>query len=723
MAHSTLSVASENGAISCSQAFDESPERPYRVTQFALPFCVMYTLRMLGEIGLSDSDNRELDELLRQPKHVALLAFISLPRPGDWHRRDTILGTFWAEHDQSRARSALRSALYTLRKHLPEGAIISRGDNELSVDGSLLQTDVTLMRDDIAAKRYDAAIARYRGPLLPGLYVPEAPEFDKWLEAERNRIQTLVRECASLLTNQRESAGDIAGAIESARYCLELAPADEGLARRLIALLDASGDRAGAFATYDKFRNLLSDTYGVRPSAETVALLDAVRTRRETSSNVKGSLVSNVAVAATTNGSQAGAPVTSTASPTQLTSEGEVAAHSSMPLPKPRSQSRWWLAATAVVAVLIATLFVTQRATSAGAAVSHGSSVSGRTMVVLPMSNETGKAENDYIATAIVDGVSRRLEGVGGIRIRSGARADWPAATRRDLQTIERAFGATFLLSTSMRVAGDSLELSASVIDSATMKERAIATHRFTPNDIRDVESKLAADIAGAVFRVSLSAAPHDPDRNVDSASYRMTIQGFQRLLSGANASNQPLQPSSLGSLFKQAVDIDPQNARAWSGLSSLYTASTLADKVEFDVGFEQASAAAERALKIDPLEGTALANLGILSALKYRKLSAGIKLIDSAIAAEPSNPEVFLVKSVLYRNAHMYDEATDAIRFARSLDPLSSSYPDREAIEYFCTDRPKEALEIFQVPAAIEFEQPTGIHWPHAFVCNAWSV
>src|SRR5688572_4865042 len=102
----------------------------------------MHTLRMLGGIGLSDSEGREVDALLRQPKHVALLAYLALPRPGTWHRRDSILGAFWAEHDQTRARSTLRSALYTLRNHLPAGAIRSRGDDELSLDAATISTDV-----------------------------------------------------------------------------------------------------------------------------------------------------------------------------------------------------------------------------------------------------------------------------------------------------------------------------------------------------------------------------------------------------------------------------------------------------------------------------------------------------------------------------------------------------------------------------------------------------
>src|SRR6187431_2607863 len=111
----------------------------------------MFTLRMLGGIELLDDDGRTVDALLRQPKHIALLAYLALPRPGTWHRRDTVLGMFWAEHDQARARSALRSALYILRGHFPPSALLSRGDVDLSVGADVFRTDVADMSDDLAA--------------------------------------------------------------------------------------------------------------------------------------------------------------------------------------------------------------------------------------------------------------------------------------------------------------------------------------------------------------------------------------------------------------------------------------------------------------------------------------------------------------------------------------------------------------------------------------------
>ena len=89
---------------------------------------------MLGEIQLHAAGGSELSTLLRMPKRLALLAYLAMPNPGTWHRRDVLLALFWPELDATRARTALRNALYVLRQQLGDEAIRTRGDEEISID-------------------------------------------------------------------------------------------------------------------------------------------------------------------------------------------------------------------------------------------------------------------------------------------------------------------------------------------------------------------------------------------------------------------------------------------------------------------------------------------------------------------------------------------------------------------------------------------------------------
>jgi DNA-binding SARP family transcriptional activator/TolB-like protein len=612
---------------------------------------------MLGGISLTDEAGAEVDALLRQPKHVALLAYLVSPRPGTWHKRDSVLGTFWAEHDQPRARSAFRSALYTLRQHLPENAIRSRGDNDLSVDPQLVATDTAMLEDLYDRGEYAKALACYKGDFLPGIYVPDAEGFDQWVERERGRTRSLASRAARELSEQLEAKKDLTGAIDAARRNYNLDRSDEGAARRLISLLDASGDRAQAFAVYEEFRNYVYEAFGVRPSAETVALLDAIRTRREPARQPAPALK----------------PALTAAEPPASggSRRGRTLALAAIPF---------------AVAALAWTVWPREHLAPGTRA---------KTMVVLPVTNETGDASLDYLASGIGADLAHALD-IGSFNIRSAARSRWPARVRGDLRAISRAYQADFLLRSTLKRAGDSLQILATVVDGTALSEDPIDPQSFSQASISDVESRIAAQVAGKVFKRRFSPAPRS---EVDRRSIDLTEKGFYQLLVNARVSQPDTAPPPTQlarQLFLQAIAIDPGNARAYAGLSSVLAGDIVSDRLPFPEGYEQASSAAEKALALDSLQGSALANLGILQALKYNKLSIGEVWIRKAEAAEPGNPEIYLVKAVLYRNAHMWDKSRDAIRFAQSLDPLATWYLDRETITEFCAGRPQNALALY---------------------------
>src|SRR5437764_12071390 len=88
----------------------------------------MICFRTLGGIELAAADGRPIRALLGQPKRLTLLAWLAIETNLDGCRRDTLLGLFWPEAGDARARGALRQALRFLRKSL--GAEIVRGRGE-----------------------------------------------------------------------------------------------------------------------------------------------------------------------------------------------------------------------------------------------------------------------------------------------------------------------------------------------------------------------------------------------------------------------------------------------------------------------------------------------------------------------------------------------------------------------------------------------------------------
>ena len=243
----------------------------------------MLRITLLGTIRLSTDgpDDASRDIPLPPPKPLALLAYLAATAPGV-RRRDELLGLLWPELDSSRGRRSLSQALFVLRNALGADAVITHGNEDVGVDDQLLWCDVVALRKAFDAGKSEEALSIYQGDCLPGFFVSDAPEFERWVEEQRATLRTRAVSAATDLAHRDERSGKIPAALGWARRALALAPFDETALRRNLELLDLVGDRAGAIQTYTEFATALERELGVRPSAETEAQIRRIRSREET---------------------------------------------------------------------------------------------------------------------------------------------------------------------------------------------------------------------------------------------------------------------------------------------------------------------------------------------------------------------------------------------------------------------------------------------------------
>lgn len=230
----------------------------------------MIVFQLLGPLDLRAADGRALQSVLSGPKRVALLAYLAVHGPGRFHRRDVLLGLFWPESDQERARGSLRSALHVLRRALGDGVIISRGDEEIGLAEGVLRCDAADVRSALREGRAEEAVRLYSGELLEGFFLSDSPEFERWLDDERRRLRREVTDAAwSLCAAARQSGRP--EAIEWARRGFTLS-GDEAALRRLMEVLAWADDRAGALREYEDFAARMHLDDGPEPGPETRAL-------------------------------------------------------------------------------------------------------------------------------------------------------------------------------------------------------------------------------------------------------------------------------------------------------------------------------------------------------------------------------------------------------------------------------------------------------------------
>jgi DNA-binding SARP family transcriptional activator len=238
----------------------------------------MFELRTLGGLELLHTGDGDSSAIPMQAKRLALLAHLAALPPHSFRRRDTLLLLFWPDLDQEHARGALRQALYFLRKTLGEGAILTRGEDEIGLEPTAVCSDARRLEAAVAGGKPEVALTLYRGDFLEGVFVSDAaPELEDWIAGERQRLRHHAAKAAwmaSELPANRDSVGDLV------RRAVHWSGDDEGALRRGLKILDGMGDRAGAAALYDEFARRVARDFDVELSTETRNVIKALRARR-----------------------------------------------------------------------------------------------------------------------------------------------------------------------------------------------------------------------------------------------------------------------------------------------------------------------------------------------------------------------------------------------------------------------------------------------------------
>src|SRR5918998_4213723 len=244
-------------------------------------------------------------------KALALLCYLAVE--GKKYPRRKLAELLWPRSNERHARTDLRSTLSRLRKALGEGDGSSEGDVLFAVEGDLLglkpggierdletlEAAVSLARDETLGPplgissadrgvydtvehkdiltRLEGALGIYGGEFMEDFSLKDAPEFDLWLEVERERWRSLFGELCEGVSGLQAATGRLGEAIGTARLWTKHAPLEGDAHRRLMELLSVGGDGEGALRAYEDFRGVLRRELDSEPSLRLTELAGRLR--------------------------------------------------------------------------------------------------------------------------------------------------------------------------------------------------------------------------------------------------------------------------------------------------------------------------------------------------------------------------------------------------------------------------------------------------------------
>lgn len=592
----------------------------------------MITFHVLGTLDLQGSEGRHLGSPLSGSKRLGLLAYLALATHRGFPHRDTLLGLFWPELDQKHARNSLNNMLYQIRRSLGPDVLAVRGHDQVGLAEDLVWCDVRAFEDALDAGMLHEALELYRGDLLEGFFVSGAsPEFDQWLDSERARLRRRAIGAARELIEGAERVRNATEAVRWGRKAYTLDPFDEGAARRLIVLLGAAGDRAGALRTYEDFAKRLAREFGAEPSAETQAAVEGVRERNE---------VAGLA-----------------GHPPALEAAREIVGHGDA-WPRVRAGP---------------------------------DELPMRSVAVLPFENLSGAASAEPFAAGLQDDLLTELSRISALSVVARTSVLRYRGTTKPIPEIARELGVGTVVEGGVQVAGGRLRLNVQVIDGESGAHRWAERYdrKLSASSIFDLQGELAREIAQAL-QAELTAGERrrstGQERTEDLEAYRLCAQG--RALADQRT---PRAMYRSVEYFQRAIQRDPSYALAWSGLADALSLLEFYGHAPPSSAAGPLQAAL-RAVELGPELGQAHASLGIIRSFR-RQGPEALAELERAIELAPSHAEAHAWLGWVHLLRGCPREALGAERRAVDLDPLAPAFRAYLAEAYLATGEPWEAL------------------------------
>ena len=290
---------------------------------------------------------------------------------------------------------------------------------------------------------------------------------------------------------------------------------------------------------------------------------------------------------------------------------------------------------------------------------------SAKSVAVLPFSNMSNDAENEYFADGMAEEIINALSKIQSLRVASRTVSFALKGKNEDLAEVGKKLHVSTVLDGSVRRMGNRLRITAQLVNVADGYQLWSERYDREMEDVFAIQDDISQSIVKAL-RVILT----EGEKKQIEKARAVNVQAYDYYLRGRQYFHQ-LRRKSLEyakQMFQKAIDIDPEYARAHAGVADCYSLLyTYFDAREFNL--RQADIASNKALDLEPELAEAHVARGLAVSLS-KHFDEAEREFDTAMRLDPKLFEAayWFARSRLSQG--MYEEAVKLLERAAALRP-----------------------------------------------------
>jgi TolB-like protein/Tfp pilus assembly protein PilF len=291
--------------------------------------------------------------------------------------------------------------------------------------------------------------------------------------------------------------------------------------------------------------------------------------------------------------------------------------------------------------------------------------ISENSIAVLPFLDMSQAKDQGYFSDGISEELLNLLGRIRQLKVPSRTSSFFFKDKQVEISEIARLLRVAYVLEGSVRKSGDQLRITTQLIRAADGYHLWSETYDRKMDDIFNVQDEIAGEVVKELKVKLLAAAPKV--RTTNPQAYALFLQ--------ARELARKFTPEAFAksdALFRQALEIDPRYAPAWTGLAVNFNGEFGMGLMSSEEGNARAREAVEKALAIDPEYAPAHAALGMSAMQSDNDLAGAARHLERALVLDPTSVPVLSGSANLLSNLGRLDQALALQEAAVRRDPVN---------------------------------------------------